>query len=175
MKLLYDSAHAYLCPWGQWLSRRSQGQVSLGLLSSLQGICDTPVPQHSQAIRDSFLSCPLSFFSYFILLPNLLSSCFLPLLSYLLFTCAGMNTRASLCMSSSFSLKHTKCSFLFPAVISPLLWVRRSYKSSINLISIYILRYILHNFSVNSLYEMSKYSTHILEQFIAHYTLRGSQ
>ena len=27
------------------------------------------------------------------------------------------------------SLKHTKCSFLFPAVISPLLWVRRSYKS----------------------------------------------
>ena len=60
-----------------------------------------------------FLSCPLSFFPYFILLTYLLSSCFLPLLSYLLFTCAGMNTRASLCMSSSYSLKHTNCSFLF--------------------------------------------------------------
>ena len=91
-------------------------------------------PRYPSIARPSglFLSCPLSFFPYFILLPNILSPCFLPLLSYLLFTCAGMITRSSHVHEFLVSLKHTKCSFFFRRCLEHLFCGYGGLKKSLN-------------------------------------------
>ena len=76
------------------------------------------------------------------------------------------------------SLKHTKCSFLFPAVISPLLWVRRSYKSSLNLIQtsdiskyerrgVYSCTKVKFNFHLNIILGMLRCLTQVFCYFVA--------